>query len=123
MNRRHFIGSALAALATTGCATPAQRPREVVDPLRTDAVGQASLVERGEVTALELVEAAVARARRFNPQINAIVGETYDAALSRARGDKLPSGPLRGVPFAIKDMADVAGLPTSSSPKGKASNR
>ena len=113
MNRRHFIGSALAALATTGCATPAQRPREVVDPLRTDAVGQASLVERGEVTALELVEAAVARARRFNPQINAIVGETYDAALSRARGDKLPSGPLRGVPFAIKDMADVAGLPTS----------
>ena len=113
MNRRHFIGSALAALASSGCATPSQRPRQVVDPLKTDAVGQAALVESGAITALELAEAVVARARRFNPGINAIVGETYDAALSRARSRKLPGGPLQGVPFAIKDLTDVAGLPTS----------
>jgi len=117
MNRRRFMGSALAALAASGCATPAQlqrqRQRAVVDPLRTDAVGQAALVESGDVTALELAEAAVRRARRYNPIINAMVGETYDVALSRARKGRLSTGPLRGVPFAIKDLTDVAGMATS----------
>ncbi len=122
MNRRSFIGSAIAALAAAGCATPSQRPRELVDPLMTDAVGQAALVEIGNISALELAEAVVARARRFNPGINAIVGETYDAALSRARRGKLPVGPLHGVPFAIKDMTDVAGLRTSKGSRSVANS-
>ncbi len=117
MNRRHFMGSALAALAVSGCATPSQRLKEVTDPLKTDAVGQAALVESGELTALELAEVAMARAKRVNPAINALVGrtleESYEMALSRARGGSLAKGALRGVPFAIKDLTDVAGLPTS----------
>jgi len=76
-----------------------------------DAVGLADLVRKGEVTPAELLEEAIARAERVNPELNAIVLPMYDLARRNvARG--LPDGPLRGVPFLLKDLAaQYAGVP------------
>jgi amidase len=75
-----------------------------------DATAQAQLLRRGELTALELVEAAVERVEQLNPEVNAIVTPMYEQALQQARG-KLPEGPLSGVPYVLKDLhAQVAGV-------------
>src|SRR6185503_16566557 len=49
------------------------------------------------------LETAIARAEQVNPAINAIVHKQYDQA-RRAIDEGVPSGPLRGVPYLIKDL-------------------
>ncbi len=70
---------------------------------RLDAIGLAQLVARGEVTPLEVLEAAFERADARNPRVNAIVARYDEEARSCARGP-LPAGPLSGVPFLLKDL-------------------
>jgi amidase len=78
-----------------------------------DGVGLADLIRRRQVTPAELIDAAVARVERHNPQINAVVYEAFDEA--RANADRLPEGPFRGVPFLVKDLLiAVAGWPRTS---------
>ena len=67
-----------------------------------DAVGLAALVRSGEVTAKELVIAAIERAEERNPALNAIIHRQYERAIREAEAP-LPDGPLRGVPFLMKD--------------------
>jgi amidase len=69
-----------------------------------DATDQAALVRKGEVSALELVEAAIERIERLNPELNAVIHEHFERAREQARGS-LPDGPFRGVPFLLKDLA------------------
>ena len=68
-----------------------------------DATDQARLVQTGEVQPLELVDAAIKRIERVNPEINAVVTPMFEVARERARGE-LPDGPFRGVPFLLKDL-------------------
>jgi len=76
-----------------------------------DAVAQAEAVRRGDVSPLELVDATIERIERVNPQLNAVIMKRYDEARAEASGD-LPDGPLRGVPFLLKDIgATQAGTP------------
>ncbi|MBL8770000.1 MAG: amidase [Phenylobacterium sp.] len=76
-----------------------------------DGLGLAELVRKGQVTPAELVEAAIARAERHNPKLNAIVYEGFEDARKAATGP-LPDGPFKGVPFLIKDLGiSVAGWP------------
>jgi amidase len=78
-----------------------------------DGLGLAELVRRGEVQPAELVEEAIRRIERVNPQVNAVIEKTYDLARA-AVGAGLPGGPFRGVPFLLKDiMADYAGVPST----------
>lgn len=80
-----------------------------------DALGLAELVRQGQVTPLELVEAAIARIEAVNPQINAVTYTMFNQARQAAQRE-LPDGPLRGVPFLVKDLlALVAGAPTTAS--------
>lgn len=74
------------------------------DLARLDATAQADLVHRGEVTPLELVDAAIARIERGNPALNAVVTPTFPHARETARGE-LPEAPFRGVPFLLKDLS------------------
>jgi amidase len=68
-----------------------------------DAIALAALVAKGEVTALELVEQAIARAEEVNPKINAIIQPLYERARQEARAVEA-RGPLSGVPFVVKDL-------------------
>lgn len=74
-----------------------------------DALGLAELVEKKEVTPEELVEEAITRIDRINPQLNAVIRQLYTRARSQCKGE-LPSGPFRGVPFLLKDLhAELGG--------------
>jgi Asp-tRNA(Asn)/Glu-tRNA(Gln) amidotransferase A subunit family amidase len=69
-----------------------------------DATALAGLIAKREVSASEVMEAAIARAEQVNPAINAIVHKQYDKA-RKAVADGAPKGPLGGVPYLIKDLA------------------
>ena len=68
-----------------------------------DGLALAGLVRKGDVTASELLEQAVARASAVEPSINSIVEELYDRARREVK-EGLPAGPFRGVPFLLKDL-------------------
>ncbi len=68
-----------------------------------DATAQAALVRDGKVSPLELVDAAIERIEKVNPEINAVIHERFEAARREAAGT-LPDGPFRGVPFLLKDL-------------------
>lgn len=67
-----------------------------------DATALAELVRAGEVHPSELVESAIERIERIDPQLNVMVHRQYDRARTDANG-ALPNGPFRGVPFLFKD--------------------
>ncbi len=71
-----------------------------------DALGLAALVRRREASPAELLEAAVERIERVNPQINAITLKLYDRARAAIAGG-LPEGPFMGVPFLLKDLGQM----------------
>ena len=83
----------------------------------------AAAVKSGRISAQSVVEAALARIRNRDPLLNSFTAVTEKRALARARaidkahadGKKL--GPLAGVPFAVKNLFDVAGLPTIAGSK------
>jgi amidase len=75
----------------------------------SDAVEVARLIRAGEIQAREAVEAAIARAERVNPLLNAIATPLFDSA--REEADRLRSGVFAGVPSFIKDTDAVAGSP------------
>ncbi|MEU8665029.1 amidase family protein, partial [Actinoplanes philippinensis] len=75
-------------------------------------------MENGDVSAVELTRAAIARIERHDGDVNAICVRDFDRALAaageadaaRSRGE---AGPVLGVPMTIKDSIDIAGLPTT----------
>jgi amidase len=78
-----------------------------------DGMGLAELVRKKQVSAGELLDEAIARTARVDPQINAVVVKHYDHA--RRQIDRgLPDGPFTGVPFLLKDLDALAGTRTTS---------
>ena len=75
-----------------------------------DATAQAELVRRQEIEPGDLVDAAIDRVERLNPQLNAVITPMYDLARAATKGE-IPAGPFRGVPFLLKDfIAEYAGV-------------
>ncbi len=72
--------------------------------MTVDATEQACLVRDGEASPTELVDEAIARAERLNPELNAIIHPLYEQARETAAGE-LPDGPFRGVPLLVKDLS------------------
>src|SRR3984893_13967403 len=68
-----------------------------------DAVALAGLIAKRQVSAKEVLETAIARAEQVNPAINAIVHKQYEQARQTVAVG-LPEGPLKGVPYLIKDL-------------------
>lgn len=110
--RREFLRSGGAGAALLAMAGACSRPPDQTagtEMAAWDAVETAAKIKGGEVSASEVVEAAIARAERIEPQLNAIVTKTYD----RARGAAADAeGLWAGVPTFIKDLDDVTGVPT-----------
>ncbi len=78
-----------------------------------DALGLAALIAKKQVKAEEVLDAALARADRLNPKLNAIVyRQDDDARNAIAKG---PTGPFAGVPFLLKDLYAIdAGHPCTN---------
>ncbi len=70
---------------------------ELTELARLDATALADLVRRGDVAPSELVEAAIARIERLNPELNAVILPQFERARIEARAPV--EGPFRGVPF------------------------
>jgi 1-carboxybiuret hydrolase len=89
----------------------------------SSAVNTAAAIAAGRTTAQSVVESALARIREHDPLLNAFTAVTEQRAILRAqavdasftRGERL--GPLAGVPFGVKNLFDVAGLPTLAGSK------
>jgi amidase len=81
-----------------------------------DGVEIARRIESREIHAREAIDAAIARAERVNPSLNAIATPLFDAA--RKATDQSLSGVLAGVPSFIKDNEAVAGAPLLHGSRG-----
>ncbi len=74
---------------------------------------------RGSLSALEVTEAALARASSLGERLNAFTALDPDGArraareLDEALARGVPPGPLHGVPLGIKDLVSTRGLPTT----------
>ena len=80
-----------------------------------DATAQAELVSSGQVTPLELVDAAIERIETLDGPLNAVNIRWFDEARAIASDPELPNGPFRGVPFLLKDLhAHMTGMPLSN---------
>ena len=88
-------------------------------PAKTIAVAVAS----GATTAMTVVEQTLARITQRNSVLNAFTAITAEraharaAAIDAARAAGKPIGPLAGVPFAVKNLIDIAGLTTVAGSK------
>ena len=84
----------------------------MTDTTWLDATACAELVRSGKTSAAELVDDAVERLERVDPQLSALVRQRFDAARAEARA-ALPDGPFAGVPLLLKDLGcHVAGEAT-----------
>lgn len=73
---------------------------------RLDVTEQVERVRAGDVRAAELVEAAIRRAERIDPQVGALVSDRFDQAPDEA--EDAAAGPLHGSPVLIKDLDVVS---------------
>ena len=98
------------------------KERRRVSAFREDVLGTADAVEIArrigsrEIHAREAIDAAIARAERVNPSLNAIAAPLFDAARKQA-GRSRP-GVLAGVPSFIKDNEALAGAPLLHGSRG-----
>lgn len=87
------------------------------------AAGIASAVAGGKMSALDATEAALVRIKQHDGILNSFTDVTADRARAKARAIDADIaagktvGPLAGVPFAVKNLFDVAGLPTRAGSK------
>ncbi len=75
-----------------------------------DSVGLVEALQTGRVSVADVVDAAVARVRRVDADLNAMAFTAYDRAKVEARAPR--GGFFAGVPTVVKDNCDVVGMPT-----------
>ena len=105
---------------------PSSRPDATPDLAWGTAAEIAAAVTDGGMTATAVVDQALARIAKLNPALNAFTAVTAERARSRAKvidtvHDKSRL-PLAGVPFAVKNLFDVAGIVTTAGSKINRSN-
>ena len=114
LTRREALarGGALAAFLplATACAPKSVETATAPETGAMDGVRTAELISKGDISALEAVNAAIDRAEAVNPKINAIATKAYDMA--REMAASTPEGRLGGVPTFIKDLNDWTGVQT-----------
>jgi aspartyl-tRNA(Asn)/glutamyl-tRNA(Gln) amidotransferase subunit A len=113
-SRREFLKAGLAAAA----ALPAFGASEDLGTLTLKRASD--LVRRREASSVQLTEACLKRIDKYNPSLNAFITITREAALATAREMDAElrmgkwRGPLHGIPVALKDNIDTAGIRTTA---------
>ena len=83
----------------------------------------ADLVMAKQVSPLELTQACIARIEALDPALHAFITPTFDSALADAENATaeiaagISLGPLHGIPFALKDLYETAGVLTTAGSK------
>src|SRR6185503_15681762 len=124
LSRREFNASIVgvaAAAAATRVARAASSQTDSRPALAGLTLAEASArLRAGTVSSTDLVNACLARIEVYNPKVNAYITVTRDQALAQAkaldaeqRAGKL-RGPLHGIPIALKDNIDTAGVRTTA---------
>jgi len=97
--------------------------QEEAQPSQLTRLGLAEaseLLRTRKVSPVELTRACLARIEALNPRLNAFITVTADSALAQAREAEAAllsgrgKGPLRGIPIALKDLVDTAGVRTTA---------
>src|SRR5436309_3326667 len=131
LSRREFSIAVVGAAAAAGRAAhaaPIQSARASATPVIGGQDGLAGLtlaeaaarLQSGAVTSVDLVSACLARIDVYNPKVNAFITVTREAALAQARtldAERRAArvrGPLHGIPIALKDNIDTAGVRTTA---------
>jgi aspartyl-tRNA(Asn)/glutamyl-tRNA(Gln) amidotransferase subunit A len=100
----------------------------MIDPVRADASAIAAAVTSGETTAVAVAQAHLDRIAALDTGLGAFTAVTAERALAKAaavdaaRTAGQPIGPLAGVPFAVKNLFDIAGVVTLAGSKINAEN-
>ena len=112
MNRRGFLGAGLAAAAGFALA-------ESSDLAGLTLKAAAEKIRAKRISSVELTKACLARIEKYQKLLNAYITVTGDQALAQAKAldDELARGkwrgPLHGIPIALKDNIDTAGVRTT----------
>jgi aspartyl-tRNA(Asn)/glutamyl-tRNA(Gln) amidotransferase subunit A len=126
MSRRSFVKTALAGAAGTliprmGAAGVEARQGADKASLTTLPLSKASqLAHAKKISPVELTQACLGRIEQLNPKLNAFITVTADSALAEARAAEAEirrgrsKGPLHGIPIALKDLVDTAGVRTTA---------
>jgi aspartyl-tRNA(Asn)/glutamyl-tRNA(Gln) amidotransferase subunit A len=87
------------------------------DPCLLPMTEQARLIASGDLSSVALTQSYLDRTARLDGQLQSWFTVAADSALQQARGADAQAtgrGPLHGLPIGIKDLIDVAGLPTTA---------
>jgi aspartyl-tRNA(Asn)/glutamyl-tRNA(Gln) amidotransferase subunit A len=133
LSRRSFLKATLAGAAVSLAKVPAVAETDQkssgtnsVSGGQSDELTKmslrevADLVRKKKVSPVELTTACLARIDRFSPTLNAFITITAESALQQAREAEAEvqrgkwRGPLHGVPIALKDLFDTAGVRTTA---------
>jgi aspartyl-tRNA(Asn)/glutamyl-tRNA(Gln) amidotransferase subunit A len=121
-NRREFLKAAAAcAAATFGARAGAvQAPAPPGDLAWLSLAEASELVRQRKVSAVELTRACLVRIERLDPRLNAFITVTAEQALKQAKAADAEiaqgrwRGALHGMPIALKDLIDTAGVRTTA---------
>ncbi len=107
LHRRAFLQTGSAALLAAG-------PGNEISSLTLTEAAEA--VRRKKVSPVELTKACLDRIAKHNPWLNAFITVTAEPALAEARRleSERPRGPVHGIPIALKDLIDTAGIRTTA---------
>jgi aspartyl-tRNA(Asn)/glutamyl-tRNA(Gln) amidotransferase subunit A len=93
----------------------------MADTLAFETIGSlAAQIRQGALSPVALTEALLARIEALDPHLHAFLTPARERALGQARAAESALrgghdlGPLHGIPYAVKDLYDVAGLPTTA---------
>ena len=129
MSRRVFVKSALAGAAGSvvpqiatraGGAEGALHRSLDASPASLSLADAARLVRRRKISPVELTQACLSRIEKLNPRLNAFITVNAESALAAARSAEADinrdawKGPLHGIPVAVKDLLDTAGVRTTA---------
>jgi aspartyl-tRNA(Asn)/glutamyl-tRNA(Gln) amidotransferase subunit A len=122
--RRDFLKTTIGAYASAGAISPGQiggvanrKPDDLTALSLSDA---GELLRTRRVSPVELANACLARIDRLNPTLNAFITVTPDQARVDARAAEADiargrrRSPLHGIPIALKDLFDTAGVKTTA---------
>jgi aspartyl-tRNA(Asn)/glutamyl-tRNA(Gln) amidotransferase subunit A len=126
LSRRRFLagvaaGTGAAVLGQLGCSSHSGPMSAVAgDPARLDLLEAARAVRERSLSPVELTHACLERIARLDPRINSFITVTAEGALADARQAEAEvargrwRGPLHGIPIALKDNVDTAGVRTTA---------